>query len=360
MAFDLTRLLIDVFDPQPGETVVVACDQPTEASPDNPAWQERRQMAQEWRQAFAKLGAKRGFTTRPLLTFGATGINGAELPRLVVMEKQPVDIEEALLSSSLACFMTEYSATAALDSFCRRKEDFRAASCPGIEKRMEQSSLSADYQEVARRCRILDEILSGASRLEARFSTGERCSFDLRFRKPEVDDGLLPRGKKGDRIINLPSGETFVVPYEGEKAGTPSLTAGELPVRFGQEKVVLKVAGNRIEEVVGSGPEGARMREQFAVDPARRNIAEVAFGCNDWAVVTGNVLEDEKAGFHWAYGRSDHLGGVTGVKSFLRPETVVHQDIVYAKGNPIQVAEATVVRPDGPKAVIRDGAYVVF
>ena len=31
------------------------------------------------------------------------------------------------------------------------------------------------------------------------------------------------------------------------------------------------------------------------------------------AEVTGCVLEDEKAGFHWAFGRSDHLGGVVGV-----------------------------------------------
>ena len=90
------------------------------------------------------------------------------------------------------------------------------------------------------------------------------------------------------------------------------------------------------------------------------NIAELAFGCNEQAVVTGNVLEDEKAGFHWAYGRSDHLGGTVGVKAFQKPENVVHQDIVYAKGNPIQVAEAVIVGSSGNKPVIRDGAYLVF
>jgi len=76
--------------------------------------------------------------------------------------------------------------------------------------------------------------------------------------------------------------------------------------------------------------------------------------------VTGNVLEDEKAGFHWAYGRSDHLGGRVGVRSFRKPENVVHQDIVYAKGNPIQVAEASIVSIAGRKPVIHDGSYLVF
>ena len=106
--------------------------------------------------------------------------------------------------------------------------------------------------------------------------------------------------------------------------------------------------------------QAARLREYFAADPARANIAEVAFGCNDRAVVTGNTLEDEKAGFHWAYGRSDHLGGTVGVGAFLAPGNVVHQDIVYAPGSPIQVASAVVVGPAGRSEVIRDGAYVAF
>jgi hypothetical protein len=360
MAFVLKKLLTDVFRTEPGEIVLVACDLPHDAIADNGLWQDRRAMAAEWREAFAGLGRTGSFDVRPLLTFAATGANGADLPASGTMGGAQVAMDQALLGCTLALFLTEFSATAALDGYCRRKPDFRAASLPGLERRMEQSALSADYGEVARRCAILDGLLAGAESLEVRFSTGQRCAFDLRWRKAEVDDGFLPRGKQGDRIINLPSGETFIVPYEGEKPGEPSRTEGELPVELEGERVVLSVTANRIGKVSGNGPEAGKVREYFAADPARANIAEVAFGCNDWAVVTGNTLEDEKAGFHWAYGRSDHLGGVTGVKAFLKPENVVHQDIVYAKGNPIQIAEATVVGPAGRKVVIRDGAYVVF
>jgi hypothetical protein len=360
MPFDLKRLLTGVFEVQPREEVVVACDVPHGSLADSAAWQERREMAAEWRAAFDALAVKGWFTALPLLEYPATGVHGADLPAEGRLGGDPVEIDAVLLSSTLAVFITQYSATAALDGYCRRKEDFRAASLPGLERRMENTALDADYREVARRCRILDDAMRGAGELRVKFSSGETCTFDLRFRQPEVDDGYLPRFKPGDRVINLPSGETFIVPYEGERPGEPSRTAGELPVVVDGEHVVLEVEKNRILRVRGEGPGAARFRELFAADSARTNIAEVAFGCNDRAVVTGSVLEDEKAGFHWAYGRSDHLGGSVGVAAFLRPDTVVHQDTVYAKGNPIQVTEATLIGPRGPITIIRNGEYVVF
>ncbi|MCX7894373.1 MAG: hypothetical protein N2447_00240 [Thermoanaerobaculum sp.] len=360
MSSPLTRLLTDVFAPEAGEVVVVACDLPRYAEEDTPAWADRRLWAEEWRQAFVALGQARGFTTHPLLTYPATGANGAPLPARGSLGGQEVELEEVLLGSTLAVFLTQYSATAPLDAFTRRKADFRAASMPGVERRMMGTALAADYREVARRCGVLLQALRGADALEVTFSTGHRCYFDLRFRQPEVDDGVLPRGKQGDRIINLPSGETFIVPYEGERPHTPSLTAGQIPWQEGRELVVFVVEGNRIIRVEGNGRQAERFREAFAADPARTNVAEVAFGCNPRAVVTGNVLEDEKAGFHWAYGRSDHLGGTVGVAAFTSPHTVVHQDLVYAPGNPITVAEAQILRGGEPLTVMRGGEYTLF
>ncbi len=360
MAFDLVKLLTDVFDPQAGEVVTVACDVPRNDADDSDRWRERRAMAAEWHAAFSALGHGRGFTTNPLLRFTATGANNSDLPSEAVLGDAKVPMEATLLDSTLLVFLTEFSATAPLSVLTERKEDLRAASLPGVEKRMEKSALAADYREVARRCAILDGILKGAERLDVSFSTGHKCTFDLRFRTPEMDDGFLPRFKKGDRVINLPSGETFIVPYEGELPGKSSGTSGTIPVHAGNEVVLFRVSENKIVKVEGASAEARSLRAQLAADPARTNVAEVAFGCNDKAKVTGNVLEDEKAGFHWAYGRSDHLGGTVGPDSFISAEMVVHQDIVYAKGNPIQVAEAVVTRGDAATTVIRNGAYVVF
>lgn len=360
MSFDLKKLLTDVFAVEAGEVVTVACDVPRRDEDDTSAWRERREMALEWRETFADLAGTRGFAVHPLLTFPATGANGAELPPSGQMGRNLVSLPEVLLDSTLAVFLTQFSATAALDGYCRRKSDFRAASMPGVARRMEQTALAADYAQVAHRCALLAEVLIGAQTLEVEFSTGHRCSFDLRFRRPEVDDGILPRGKEGDRVINLPSGETFIVPYEGERPGEESLTAGEIPVAEDGETLVLTVMGNRIVAVAGAEPRAAQWREFFAADRARANVAEVAFGCNDRAVVTGVVIEDEKAGFHWAYGRSDHLGGVVGVAAFGSPAAVVHQDIVYAAGNPIQVARAVVIRDSVATPVMENGRYLLW
>ncbi len=363
--FDLEKFLVDVFAPVAGEKALVMTDVPTPARPDHAAWRDRRQMAAEWRAGLEAIGRRIGFEVLPLATYPATGAHGAAFPPAAELGRSEVAMASLLDQVSLVVALTEYSPTAALSDVCRRRpgaDVFRAASCPGIEKRMERTSLAADYGEVARRCRILKEAFLTAERAEVEFSTGHRCRFDLRFRTAEADDGYLHRDKSDDLpVINLPSGETFQVPYEGEKPGIPSRTAGHLPVGEGGETIVLRVEGNRIAEVIGRGPVAERYRSFFGEDPARGNVAELAFGCNDRAVVTGNVLEDEKAGFHWAYGRSDHLGGVTGVAAFRSGKSVVHQDIVYAKGNPIGVARADLVTAEGKRtAVIRDTSYVLW
>lgn len=360
MAFDLRKLLTDVFEPQSGEVVVVACDVPAQPAQDHARWQERRAMAAEWREAFAALGRERSFHTQPLVTFCATGGNNRQLPSQAQLGPQPVALEQVLLDCTLAVFLTEYSATAPLTRVCEKKSDFRAASLPGLERRMESTGLAANYREVARRCSIIAALMQGAESLEVRFSTDDQCTFDLRFRVGESEDGYLPRHKRGDRIINLPSGEVFIVPYEGERPGEPSKTQGIIPIQKGDELARCIVQGNRIVEVQGNGPLAAELKATFARDAACANVAEVAFGCNEWAQVTGNVLEDEKAGFHWAYGRSEHLGGTVGPDSFSAPEHVLHQDIVYARGNPIRIAEATIVRGTDRKVVMRDSEYIVF
>ena len=233
---------------------------------------------------------------------------------------------------------------------------------PGVMRSMEQTAFAADYSEVARKSHILADKLDQAVGAKVEFSTGHQMYFDLQNRKAEADDGQLYADKKGIRLINLPSGEACIAPYEGELEGQPSRTEGTIPVIYDDELVLFRVQGNRIVEVIGDGPQAAQRRGYFAVDQARRNIAELGLGCNDKAVISGSVLEDEKVlGMHWAYGRSDHLGGTVGVADFSDPSHVVHYDIIYPKGSRIEIGSLVLECEDGTsEEIIRNSQYTIF
>lgn len=361
-SFDLEKLLIDVFAPQSGEKVLVMSDLPHGEWTDNEKWADRREMAMEWHSALQRLGSKLGFSVHPLLTYPATGAHSAPLPQEGEMEGQHLRFEDVLSDTNIVVALTEYSATAPLIEFSQKLPNLRAASMPGVMKSMEQTALAADYSEVARRSHILAAKLGQAVGARVEFSTGHRMYFDLRYREAEVDDGQLHADKKGIRLINLPSGEACIAPYEGELESQPSQTEGMIPAIYDDELVLFKVQENRIVEVIGDGPQAAQKRDYFAVDQARRNIAELGLGCNDKAVISGSVLEDEKVpGLHWAYGRSDHIGGTVGVADFSDPGHVVHDDIVYPEGGRVEIASLLLEYEDGTsEEIIRDSQYAIF
>lgn len=357
MAFDFVRLFVDVFHPEPGERVLFVTDVPRDGVGDSVAWQERRAMTTSWRGLLADRACELGIEVLPLVTFPATGAHNGELP---LGQGDPMSLERALDQATAVIAPTEYSPTAPMVAWCVSHEDVRAATLPGVAKRTEGTALAADYRDVARRCEVLREVLAQADEARVTFGTGHEWRVDLRYREALTDDGQLPRDK-ATRVINLPSGEGFQVPYEGERDGEASLTEWEVPVGMDGDVAVFTVEANRVVDVEGLGRNAQRLRAAFAAEPVQGNIAEFAFGCNPEAVVWGNVLEDEKAGFHCAYGRSEHLGGTVGPDAFSSPDKVVHQDIVYARDSPIQVTDVVLTSEDGASCtVIQDGEYVAF
>jgi hypothetical protein len=361
--FDLEKLIVDVLAPEPDERVLVMADLPHGDIPDNESWAARREMAREWRDAFERLGEKIGFDVLPLLTYPATGGNNADLPEQGQMGGDPVRLADVMADANIVVALTQYSASAPLlANYIKDSTERRAASMPKAAKGMEETALAADYREVARKAHILAQRLDRAKGARATFSTGHQLYLDLRFRKAGADDGMLHRDKQGMRLINLPSGEAFKVPYEGEIEGEASETEGEIPVVIEGETVVYEVRENRIVEVIGEGPAAEAERAFFAVDPARCNIAELGLGTNEKAIIRGIVVEDEKVpGLHWACGRSEHIGGVTGVDSFSDPKNVVHRDTVYAQDAPVGVRSLVLLYEDGTEEeIIRENSYTVF
>ncbi len=201
---------------------------------------------------------------------------------------------------------------------------------PGFTEEM-IPTLRLDWVEIDRRCRVLKDGLDAAE--EARFvfeALGVRCdlTLDLRWRTAHASGGLLVEpGVAG----NLPSGETYIVPYEGERPGAPSRSQGRLPVELDGELLVLRIERNSVVEVVGGGPRAAAERREFADEPAYGNVAELGLGIlRDYGIQpVGELLVDEKLGLHIAFGRSDHFGGQVGPAKWRDPARVVHVDRVF-------------------------------
>jgi hypothetical protein len=359
MSFSLEKLFEDVFAPQNGEIITIMVDLPHDNILDTQEWIERRQMAEEWHHEIVQFSKKYDLKVKQLVSYNATGIHNGDLPAYGICEGKRVRLDQIARDSTIIISMPQFSASAPLIAFTKKYPSLRVASLPTVKKSMQETGLSADYDQIAKTCAKLAPLFEQSDGIEAVFSTGHSCYFDISDHKTVIQDNgrLHPSADiYAFRMRNLPSGEVCVVPNEGPN----SKTRGEIPVSYGSEIAIFLVKNNQVIDVRGDGPIAAKKRQEFYDETALRNIAEVAIGCNEKAVVTGNVLEDEKAGFHWAYGRSDQLGGTIGPKDFSSPTKVFHLDTVYARGNPIICERLDFIYPDGTKkTVIREGVLII-
>jgi hypothetical protein len=359
MGFEMKAFIDDIFAPLKGEILTIMIDLPHGSIMDNPEWNDRREMASEWLSKIKKCAGQWELTVNPLITYRATGGDNADLPDNCYMKEKIFPMKSIVEASTIIISMPEFSATAPLYEYSLRMKQLRVASMPGAARFMEETGLSADYKKIREKCDALVPIFNWATGAEVVFSTGHHCYFDLTG--PAIaygEDGILhpERGGTEYSCANIPAGEVYIVPEEGPN----SLTRGDLPFMLGGELGVFKVRSNRIVETVGKGHQIEMLGNQVHRDRAWQNIAEFAIGVNDQATITGNVLQDEKAGFHWAYGRSDHLGGKVGIKDFISPDNVVHRDTVYATCNPVVCTSLEMIFPDGSKKqLIRDG-FLLF
>jgi leucyl aminopeptidase (aminopeptidase T) len=376
-ADELTALVQKVFRPREVDrALALIVDLPDGVVPDHSRWSERREMATDWARSLYSARAIHRMDVA-LYWYRNVRSDNADLPSSAwrhlegsppasvdeMNETSAAPFEEILAAHEIVMAPTEFSATAPLKVLARRL-GFRAATMPGFGPAM-VPALRLDYTEIDRRVHFLKALLDRAVLAELAFDVdGSRAAtllLDLRHRTGHASGGLMPEpGTAG----NLPSGEAYIVPYEGEHPEEPSASAGLLPVQLGDEVVVYEIEANRAVRVASEGPESRREAERLSREPAYGNIAELGLGVlADFGIEPiGEVLLDEKLGLHIAFGRSDHFGGQVGPPQFSRPEAVVHQDRVYVPALQPRVVPARVdlQREDGKKlALIRAGRFVV-
>ncbi len=373
---ELIALIARVFEPRPEDRAVgVMVDLPDALVADNPAWAERRRMAAGWVDRLRFTEDRLGLPVR-LVAYRNAHMNNADLPEAgwvhagalpdLAEDMDPaagVPFADLFAEHRIWLAPTEFSATAPL-KLAAAETGIRAATMPGFSADM-IPALRLDYAEVNRRVDMMTDLLTRASRASFDFDVDGGGRFhlelDLRHRAAHASGGLFPRpGAAG----NLPSGESYIVPYEGEVAGDPSGSEGRLPVQLDGEVVVYRIEANRAVAVESQGPVSRREADRLVQEPAYGNLAELGLGVlADFGLEPiGETLLDEKLGLHIAFGRSDHFGGQVGAAQFSRPEAVVHIDRVYIPQMQPQVnARAVDLAFEGraPLALIRDGRYAV-
>lgn len=375
-AKELVNLVHSVFPPLPGDRRLgILVDVPHRPSEDTGEWRARREIAGGWAQALNEARCDLGLDEILLLAYPSVGSNNAQLPGFIFSADGPVpssagglaawgtrrSFDEMFAAVQLFLAPTQFSTTAPLKVAAKRF-GFRAATMPGFSPAM-IPALRIDYTEVNNRVLRIKTKLDQAENAHVTFQVDDRSEhhmrFDLRHRTAHASTGRFPdTGTAG----NLPSGEAYIVPYEGEK-GEPSLTQGELPVQIGEDLLFFDIQGNRAVSVSGEGRSLFSEREHLQREPAYGNMAELGFGVlADFGISPiGEILLDEKLGFHVAFGRSEHFGGMVGPGDFSRPEEVIHLDRIYIPATQprIKVASILLGYPgDRNEEIMRDGRYL--
>ena len=375
---ELVELVRSVFPRLPGDVILsILIDLPRSPDRDNPPWQDRRILAFEWMGALYDHRFEIPMDDIRLFAYPDVGSPNADFPDEAFLcgTLPPAEIkglgqvamrtpfEDVLAESQIIIAPTEFSATAPL-KVAARKFGFRAATMPGFARSM-TPALRLDYGRVARLVGAVKDRLDKAAGADILFRVDGRrecrMHFDLRDRTAQASTGRFPDpGTAG----NLPSGEAYIVPNEGEDK-TPSATFGDLPVEIGGEVVVYRIRANKAVSVESGGPLAAAEAEYLEREPAYGNMAELGFGVlAEFGVEPcGEILLDEKLGLHVAFGRSEHFGGRVGPGNFSSPASVVHLDRIYIpKIQPrIEVAEVVFdYAGGGDEILMKDGRYKIF
>jgi leucyl aminopeptidase (aminopeptidase T) len=289
----------------PGEDVLVIC---------NPVTEEIG--------ALMRIEAQGDGADATLAVISERDSAAAEPPRAVAAAMAAADVVLAPTIQSLSHTAARKAATDA---------GVRIGTLPGVTEEMLTRLMAGDLEEIRRRGWA---IVTGLNRsAEARITC--RHGSDLRIGL-EGRMGIVDAGELGNRgaFGNLPCGEGFIAPVEGTSNGTLVIDGSIADVGLLETPVELTIRdGNLVE---ASGEDGAKLLEMLtAHGEDGTNVAELGIGTNEEAILTGNILEDEKilGTCHVAFGASRAIGGTVQVPVHL--DCVVLEPTIELDGETI-------------------------
>ena len=246
----------------------------------------------------------------------------AEPPDVVAAAMERADVVVAATIQSLS-----HTAARKLAS----EAGARIGSLPGVTEEMLARLMNGDLEETRRLGWAVAELMNEASEARITCAHGSDLRLGLEGRMAIADGGELgTRGAFG----NLPCGEGFIAPVEGTGEGTLVIDGSIAGVGLLDTPVSLTVEGGHLTAATGSDGE-TLMGLLTAHGKDGTNVAELGIGTNDEAILTGNILEDEKilGTAHVAFGASAAIGGTVQVPVHL--DCVILEPTVEIDGRTI-------------------------
>ncbi|MBI3787926.1 MAG: aminopeptidase, partial [Ignavibacteriales bacterium] len=248
--------------------------------------------------------------------FGNETILVEILPRKTNGEEPPNEIAELMKMMDVVLCPTSKSLTHTDSRRAATDKGVRIATLPGVTEEIMIRCMNADYNKIAERTFRLCGLLEKTTAIKVKAPRGTDITLPIKGRHAHASSGIFrEKGQWG----NLPTGEAYLAPVEGESQGIVVVDGSMASVGMVREPIRITVKDGYATDITG-GAEAKRLTELLEPHGKDgRTVAEFGIGTNDKAILTGLILEDEKVmgTIHIAFGDNKSMGGSVRVASHL-------------------------------------------
>ncbi|MCW8811905.1 MAG: aminopeptidase [Ignavibacteriaceae bacterium] len=197
----------------------------------------------------------------------------------------------------------------------------RLGHMPGITEDMMLRSVDVDYTKMKSAANSLIDAMSNVDKIHITTDEGTDLILGVKERPFTGDVGV-----QQSLECNLPCGEVFSAPLETEANGVVVFNASIGDIGLLKTSLKVHLANGRITKFESEDKELVkRISELQNIDEDAMVIGELGIGVNPGAVITGNMLEDEKTlgTAHLAFGNNEDFPG--GGKN----KSKIHRDYLF-------------------------------
>jgi len=262
-------------------------------------------------------------------------------------DEPPQEIADVIKNFDVVIAPTTYSLSHTKAIVEARKNGARVVTLPGINEEMFLRAVDTDYDKLRRFTDEIADKFIGINTIRITSEKGTNIEFSIEGRTALRMNGLAHRAGS---LINLPDGEVAFAPVEGSANGIAVIDGSMVPdqdtgygvigkiidpikITFQNGKAI-KIEGGReaaiLKEVISKSDENAFLLGEFGV------------GTNPNAILTGEVLEDEKVlgTAHIALGSNRSFGGI--IQSNVHLDGVILSPKIYLDGKEFVVPKISV------------------